>query len=223
MLSGAVLRDLQVAVTIAMEHFRLRGWSFNEHAEDPIMPDLESDYGAFVQLVSDESEFVVMRVDLQHTLSVPRYVFMTTLVEDVKKAMKVSGVVFPARVDYSKGREELSKNLVLLIAIMYEQAKSTSAVIEICASHFGWLGWNAHEQGEKSNQAVEQSEEADDDTRRRQVTSLCEVLEAARPVLQQYKDKLTAEGSDLVIKKTLVDGALYGIGKILEEAQPYRL
>jgi hypothetical protein len=117
--------------------------------------------------------------------------------------------------------QQESENLAVLIVSLYNEAKSSAGVIESCARHFGWLGWDLRTQGEKANTAFEQAVEVENGARCGHVVALCEVLESESPVLEQYREILLAR-PPLVMKRIMVEGALNRIARLLEDARRYR-
>lgn len=45
--------------------------------------------------------------------------------------------------------EDNDETLASLISDLYVEVESSAAVIESCAGHFGWLGWDLQAEGEK--------------------------------------------------------------------------
>jgi hypothetical protein len=117
--------------------------------------------------------------------------------------------------------EDNDETLASLISDLYLEVQSSAAVIESCAGHFGWLGWDLQAEGEKANNALEQAGEASDEARRGHVSALCEVLESERQVLEQYTERLT-ERRPLIIKKIMTEGSLRRIDRLLSTARKYR-
>ena len=117
--------------------------------------------------------------------------------------------------------EDNDETLASVISDLYVEVESSAAVIESCARHFGWLGWDLQAQAEKANDALEQAGEATDEARRGHVAALCEVLESERQVLEQYLERLTAR-RQLVIKKMMVEGRLRHIDRMLSAARQYQ-
>jgi hypothetical protein len=117
--------------------------------------------------------------------------------------------------------EDNDEALASLISDLYVEVESSAAVIESCARHFGWLGWDLQAQGQKANNALEQAGEASDEARRGHVSALCEILESQRQVLEQYMERLT-ERKQLLIKKIMAEGRLRRIDRMLSTARQYR-
>jgi hypothetical protein len=117
--------------------------------------------------------------------------------------------------------EENDGNLASIIGDLYVEVESSAAVIESCAKHFGWLGWDLQAQGEKANTALERAGEASDEARLAHVSALCEVLESERQVLEQYSERLT-ERRQLTIQKIMVEGSIRRIDRMLSTARQYQ-
>jgi hypothetical protein len=116
--------------------------------------------------------------------------------------------------------EDNDENLAAVISDLYVEVESSAGVIESCARHFGWLGWDPQAQGEKANDALERAGEASDEARRGHAAKLCEVLENERQVLEQYRELLAAR-RELLIKRMMVESRLRRIDGLLSVARPY--
>ena len=118
--------------------------------------------------------------------------------------------------------EDNDENLALVIYDLYGEIERTAAgVIESCANHFGWLGWDVRAEAEKADATLQRAANASDEARRGHVAALCEVLEGERTTLERYRELLPTRPL-LVMLRLMVDSALTRIAWLLERARPYR-
>jgi len=116
--------------------------------------------------------------------------------------------------------EELNEFRSLIID-SYQESASTSAIIESCARHFGWLGWDLEKQGERANIAFEGSVDADEARLSASLALLAEILEGQRAVLLEYQ-QLLAVHRELIMKNLMVDGGLRRIDKLLARTEQWQ-
>jgi hypothetical protein len=118
--------------------------------------------------------------------------------------------------------EDSDENLALIIYDLYGEIERTAAgVMESCAKHFGWLGWDARAEAEKADATLRQAATAGDEARRGHLTALCGVLESERSILEQYKELLLTRKL-LVMLRLMVENALTRTAWLLERARLYR-
>ena len=86
MISGTDIDLVSEAVMHAMSDLGIDGWSFKEETDWPIQIVSDSEDVVLVQLYNEVRGGVIgLRVDLSNVHKQPSDVFMTTLVEEVKK------------------------------------------------------------------------------------------------------------------------------------------